>query len=256
MQAMSLTAAFQWIEKNPNKQHHLQSSAMNTNDDAEAIVWEQFRKVLLDIPGCLSCLLTLTDPMFRSSTVNSKKQILRETILELEERIHNELVGRKWSRRKLVELVSAQLAEKPPTTDVALEEALCELYQVQKVMLNHREKTIRFFPTDVRVWKSGAPLVISDSENVWLYEPLAEKPMLGDPLVKWLQEKEETGWNVGWPVAEGRYEELKASLQVRGLIAHPKMPGDKVKKEDVARTLGRTEALSALLKLKTTREIL
>lgn len=253
---MSLTNAFQWIEKNPNKQHHLQSSAMNTNDDAEALVWDQFRKVRLDIPGCLSCLLTLTDPMYRSSSVNSKKQILRETILELEERIHAELVGRKWSRRKLVELVSAQLAEKAPSTDAALEEALCELYEVQKLMLDHREKTIRFFPTDPRVWKSGVPLVVSDAENLWLYEPLAESIMLGDPLVKWLQEKEETGWKVAWPVAEGKFEELKAALEVRGLQAHAKTPGEKVKKEDYARTLGRTEALSALLKLKTTRDIL
>ena len=253
---MSLTTAFQWIEQNPHKQHHLQSSAMNTNDDAEPLVWEQFRKVLLDLPGCLSCLLSLTDPMYRVSSINSKKQILRETILQLEERIHTELVGRKWSRRKLVELVSAQLAEKTPTTDNALEEALCELYQVQKVMIDHREKAIRFFPTDLRVWKSGIPVIISDAENLWIYEPLGEKILLGDPLVKWLQEKEENGWKVGWPVAEGRFEELKAALELRGLHAHAKIPGEKVKKEDYARTLGRAEAFSALLKLKTTSDIL
>lgn len=253
---MNIDATFAWIEKNPHKQHHLPRSAMNTNDDAllEPVVWDQFRKVRLDVPGCLSCCFMQTDPLYRSSTVNSQKHILRDAIMELEERIHKELVGRKWSRRKLVEQVSAQLAEKAPTMEVALEEALCELFGVQKLMINHREKTISFFPTDPRVWKSGVPLIVSDSDNVWLYEPVDGALDMGSRMVQWLEGKEDQGWRIGWPVADGRFEELKAALEAKGLSARAKVPGEKVKKEDYARTLGRAEALSALLKLSNTRD--
>lgn len=245
---MSLDAAFHWIQKNPYKQHHLPRSAMNTNDEADPLEWDRFRKILLPLPGCLSCCLTLVDPMYRSATVNTKKQMLRETILELEERIHAELVGRKWSRRKLVELVSAQLAEKPPSTESALEEALCELFRVQKLMIDHREKKISFFPPDPRVWKSGLPLLVSDADNLWLYEP-DEEFTLGEPLVRWVQAKEEDGWKVSWPVSDGKFEELKAALDARGLTAHPRVMGEKVKKEDYARTLGRVEGMASLGKL-------
>jgi hypothetical protein len=245
---MSLTDITSWISKNPNK-HHLPSfQAKKTNDDVEEFHWDGSPKLLLSLPGSLSCLLTFVDPVFRYASENGQRQILRETILELEERIQKELVGRKWSRRKLCELVSAELAEKKPTMNAALEEALCELYRVQKVLVNHTDKTLSFAPEDLRLWKSDRKIFISDSENMWLYE----KQFSSLPnFLTWLQAKEDEKWKVEWPVADGKLEELRGELSAKGLQAHPRIPGEKVKKEDYARALGRAQAISTL---STTRE--
>jgi hypothetical protein len=243
----TLQQAFTWIQKNPHNQHHLPNFASKqANDDEPELQWDCFWKRVLEVPGCLSGLLFMTNPLYRSASVNSKKQILRETILELEERIHKELVGRKWSRRKLVELVSAELAEKPPQMDPALEEALCELYQVQKLIVHHPQKKIYFFPEDPRVWKSGRQLLISDSENLAVYDPSSPE----FSMLKWLQDKEEQGWSVQWPIAEGKLEDLKQALERKHLTAHPRIPGEKVKKDDYARILGRSEAISCLSNLR------
>lgn len=237
---------FPWIDKNPHKHHQLSSVSLHkTFDEESSLSWDSFVKQLLELPGCLSGLLWSVDPLYRSAPLNSKKQILRETILDLEARIHAELVGRKWSRRKLVELVSAELAEKPPTMNIALEEALCELYSVQKLMIHHRDKRIFFFPEDPRVWKSGRQLLVSESENLYIYEPTSSFALL-----PWLQKKEEEGWKVQWPLADGKLEELKVALDKRNLTAHPQNPGEKLKKDDYARTLGRAEAISCLFKLR------
>ncbi len=240
---MSLTDITSWISKNPNKHHLPDFQAKKTNDDSQEFQWDGSPKTLLSLPGSLSCLLTFVDPVFRYASENGQRQILRETILELEERIQKELVGRKWSRRKLCELVSAELAEKKPTMNAALEEALCELYRVQKVLVNHTTKTLSFAPEDLRLWKSDRKILISDSENIWLYE----KHFSSLPnFLTWLQAKEGDSWRVEWPVADGRLEELRGELSAKGLVAHPRIPGEKVKKEDYARTLGRAQAISIL----------
>lgn len=241
---MSVSDLTQWISKNPHKHHLPDFQAKKTNDeDAIEFTWDGSPKYLLPLPGSLSCLLTFTDPVFRYASENGQRQILREAILTVEERIGKELVGRKWSRRKLCELVSAELAEKKPTMDRALEEALCELFQVQKVMILTLEKKIAFFPEDLRRWKSDRKILMSDSENMWLFEK--EIPSLA-MLLTWVQSKEDEKWTIEWPVAEGKLEELRGELSGKGLVAHPRIPGEKVKKEDYARILGRAQAISIL----------
>jgi hypothetical protein len=240
---MSLTELTNWIAKNPNKHHLPDFQAKKTNDVTEEFQWDNSPKYLLPLPGSLSCLLTFADPVFRYASENGQRQILRESILELEERIQKELVGRRWSRRKLCELVSAELAEKKPTMNAALEEALCELYRVQKIMIHHNDKRISFYPEDLRLWKSDRKIFLSDSENMWLYEKeIASLPN----LLTWLQTKEDEKWILEWPVADGKLEELRGELSAKGLVAHPRIPGEKVKKEDYARILGRAQAISTL----------
>ena len=92
---MSLTDVYTWIQKNPNK-HHLPPFQKKTNDDTtEQFTWDGIPKLLLALPGSLAGILTFTDPVFRYASENGQRQILRETILTLQERIQNELVGRK-----------------------------------------------------------------------------------------------------------------------------------------------------------------
>ena len=249
---MSISDIQTWIQKNPNK-HHLPSfQSKKTNDEQVEFAWDGANKLLLTLPGCLSCLLTFTDPVYRYASENGQRQILRDMILTCEERIEKELVGRKWSRRKLCELVSAELSEKKPTLHEPLEEALCELFQVQKVMIFHTDKKIKFFPEDLRLWKSNRKIVMSDSETMWLYEK--EFDSLRD-LLTWIQSKENEQWTIGWTTADGKLEELRGELHAKGLTAQPRIPGEKVKKEDYARCLGRAQAISALAATRENPEI-
>lgn len=232
-----------WISLNPHK-HHLPTFNTTTNDDTEKETWDSFQKSLLPLPGALSGILYCIDPMFRESTQNVQRNILMEKILELQERVPNDLVGRRWSRKKICELLSAELAEKAPVSEVALEESLCELFAVQKVQISLQKKTITFFPSDIRVWKRDRPVLFFDSENLWVYENPELK--MGKSLHDWIIQKEQEKWSIGWPVADGKLEELKLSLAKMNLTPHSMMPGQKIKKDDYSRTLGRAEAISIL----------
>ena len=139
--------------------------------------------------------------------------------------------------------MSAELAEKQPAFHAPLEEALSELFQVQKVMICHNDKRVRFFPEDLRLWKSNRRILVSDSENMWLYEK--EFSSLSSFLT-WIQSKENEQWNIEWPVADGKLEDLRGELHSKGLTAHPRIPGEKVKKDDFARCLGKAQAISTL----------
>jgi len=234
---------YKWISTNPNK-HHLPTFSTTTNDDTEKEKWEGFQKALLPLPGALSGILYCVDPMFRESTPSLQRQIMMEKILELQERVPNDLVGRRWSRKKILELLSAELAEKAPTSEVALEESLCELFAVQKIQISLQNKTIKFFPSDIRVWKRDRPVFVFDSENLWVYENPELK--MGKALHDWIVQKEDEKWTIGWPVADGKLEELKVALEKKNLTPRSMMPGQKIKKDDYSRTLGRAEAISIL----------
>lgn len=235
-----------WISTNPHK-HHLPTFTTTTNADTEnepVEKWDGFQKSLLPLPGALSGILFCVDTMFRESTPSVQKQILMEKIVELQERVPNDLVGRRWSRKKILELLSAELAEKAPTTEVALEESLCELFAVQKIQISLQAKTIRFFPSDIRNWKRDRPVLVFDSENLWTFENPDLK--MGKPLHDWIIRKEEENWSIGWTAAEGKLEDLKVALTKLNLTPHSKMPGQKIKKEDYSRILGRAEAITIL----------
>ena len=232
---------YKWSALNPHK-HHLPTYATTTNDGPEK--WDGFEKSLLPLPGALSGILFCTDTMFRDSTPSVQTQMLREKILELQERVPNDLVGRRWSRKKILELLSAELAEKAPKTEDALEVSLCELFGVQKIQISLQSKSIRFLPPDIRNWKRDRPVLVFDFENLWAFENPELK--MGKSLHDWLIKKEQESWSIAWSVAEGKLEDLKVALTKMNLTPHSKIPGQKIKKEDYSRILGRAEAITIL----------
>ena len=64
-------------------------------------------------------------------------------------------------------------------------------------------------------------------------------------LSKWISDRDEDGWTIDWPLAEGSYEELKAKIaSVPSLMVR-----EKLKKEDCARLVGKRESITHLLEL-------
>ena len=213
--------------------------------------WDCFRQIPLTPPGSLSQFLVHTDSMYSSASPALRKQIQIETVLKIQERVDNELVGRKWSRKKIHDALGAQLNSETPPYSELVEQILCELYHLQKVIVHRRSKQISFVPSDLRLWQSDRPIFVGDDEGCWLYEPTQRKDFL-----TWLTEKEDEHWKIQWPTADGKMEELKAEVQKRNLVAHT-LPGSastKVKKDDWARTLGRCEALETLARLRMSME--
>jgi hypothetical protein len=66
-------------------------------------------------------------------------------------------------------------------------------------------------------------------------------------LDAWLLQKEDDGWKLQWPTADGKLEEIKAGLIQRNIAVDGKL-----KKDDLSRILGRAQALSTLQSLALT----
>jgi hypothetical protein len=237
-------AIFDVIEKNPKKH---QSLPKQIPTEGSSDTWDMFRLTPIDVPGALSFFLWNTDPMYAQGTQNLRKQILSEKILEIQGRIDAELSGRKWPRKKIADLVSAQLAAVDPNGSDLLEEALCHMLGFQKVVIKRKDKKISFFPSDIRTWRSDRPIFYGDDENRWHYE--LETPL---NISMWVTTKEDEGWRIHWPMHEGKLEEIRAEMNKRSLVAHLAPgadPTSKIKKDDWARCLGRAEGVEALARL-------
>lgn len=213
----------------------------------EQETWDCFFQIPLNPPGSLSQFLLHTDPVYGAASPAVRKQIQLEKLLEIQERVEKELVGRKWPRKKIHDALGEQINSSTPPYKPIVEEILCELYQIQKIIVHRKSKSISFFPMDLRLWKSDTPIYVGDDDGCWSYEAIKATPFL-----KWITEKEDTEWKIQWPTAEGKLEELKSEVLKRNLIAHT-LPGSlekKVKKDDWARVLGHCQAIETLGRLQ------
>ena len=238
----SFAKLYETIETNPYRDHTIDLRSSQTQLRREQYeTWDVFYQKPLNPPGSLSQFLLNTDSLYQAASPILRKQIMNEKLLEIQERIDTELVGRRWPRKKIQDALANQFNSY--TYSELVEEALCELYQFQKIILHRKTKKISFYPTDLRLWKSDRPVYLGDDEGCWAYEPI--QPL---HFLQWLTQKEDEEWKVEWPTAEGKMEEIKSEVLKRNLVAHT-LPGSdtkKVKKDDWARTLGRAQAIETL----------
>lgn len=227
------------IDKNPNKGKTLKKRT----EEATANTWDVFSMKPIEPSGPLSLFLWSSDALFSAATPTLRKQLLTEKLLELHDRIDKELIGRRWPRKKIHDVLATQVSAGTPSESPLLLEVLSELFQRQVILLNRKTKSISFFPPDIRCWSPERETFVCCSEFCWFYEPQKETPFL-----PWLTQKEEEHWKIFWPTADGKLEDLKAKLTAKGLTAHtlPGSEGTKPKKDDWARCLGRAEAISIL----------
>ncbi len=230
---------YEIIDQNPNKYATLRWREPTSTEGSTSELWDIFSLKPLDPPGALSMLCMLIDPMFEMGSIALRKQILTEQLLELHERVDKELVGRRYPRKKIQDLLAGQISAQSPTSSKLLEEVLCELYQLQKVHCNRRSKTITFSPPDLRLWTSERRVLFGEEDNCWFFTP--SKQQL---LQEWLLAKEEQGWSVAWPTADGKMEDIKTALTLQNIPIEAKH-----KKDDLAKILGRAQALQTLSEL-------
>jgi hypothetical protein len=230
------------IDANPNKDATLRWCEPTSTQGSKEDVWDIFHVKPLSPPGALSVMLTSTDPMYELGSIALKKQLLTEHLLAVHTRVDTELIGRRFPRRKIQDLLAAEVSAQAPSGSALLEEVLCELFQMQKIQFHRKSKRITFYPPDLRLWRSDRPLLFAEEDNTWIFTPTRSQS-----LANWLLAKEDEGWSLSWPTADGKLEDIKSKL-----LSHQVVSQTKAKKDDLAKALGRIEAIKQLQELRLT----
>ena len=246
---------FQAIQRNLNKDTLSERIEMpgennqGTNDESTelqyGILWAR-----LQPPGPISLWKWSVDPLYRGGTEASRRQVLNQSIIELQARVQqgDGSFSRKWSKTKISEALGLPVANAEEDTFTLLEMAVSQLAEIQWVRMNENEKKITLVPEDLRLWRS-------DRKILWTREryrssgEVERKNFTLKSLSSWLSDREIEGWKITYPVAEGKFETLKAAWDSLNRGSPTRGPGEKgrILEEDYAKALGKVQAIQWLL---------
>ncbi len=180
------------------------------------------------------------DPMMAIAGPGYAATEVRDRSFELQSEALSNLRGnRKLTKAKMGDALSSL----KPTVDQTkvIAGILYALKQIQTVCYDEEAKTVWTVPEDLCAWSRGQKTLWVDARC----ENMLDLPD-GMTLGRWISDREEEGWKIEWPIADGTFEEIKAKVSARGITPKPAEFGAKVKKEDWARCLGRMEAIEHL----------
>lgn len=241
-----------WILTNPSRDAHVAPIEIRLKSDTGDVSDQAINSpggciaTPLDPPGPVSFYLWHTDPLYRGGGLQLRRQILRETLVEIAKLIESDCRGYQWRRTKILEQLAAQqtAAVSPPEDTKDLDEALCFVLGYQKIIIDDIHKKILHYPSNFNQWSSEKPIWASALGSRCLLHLPGEKH-LSTCLGTWITKMEEDGWKIKWPVLDEKVADLKKRCDATGLIVRV----DKPKKEDYATLLGRHEALAHLRSL-------
>ena len=201
----------------------------------------------LEPPGPVAAVLWKTNAEFRAGSLSVRKTILRDTIIQLQERIDKELRGHRWSRKKIIEQLVAQQSSdaSPPQNTRELNDALAFLYEIQFVFVDEANKKISWSPEDIRSWSTQRPVWALSLGSRAIFHKTGEESV-GKQLGSWVSDRELERWRIQWPTADGTLEDLKGRLGNMNLGTGLRI--EKPKKADYAAAIGRAEAIQTLTK--------
>lgn len=199
----------------------------------------------IEPPGPLAAFLWKTNAEFRAGTTPVRRTILRDTIIALQTRVENELRGRQWSRKKIIEQLSAQqTADLSPVQDTReLDAALAHFYQVQIVFVDEANKKVKWMPEDPRTWSASIPVWGLSLGSRAVYHNRNESSV-GTNLSKWVSDRENEGWTMSYCDAEGTLESMKQTMSELNIGVGSRI--EKPKKADYAAVLGRVQTIRHL----------
>ena len=195
----------------------------------------------------ITAWLTITDPLMIIAGANYVATMTRDKSFEVQTRALQTIRGnRKLTRAKMADALSSL---KPTDDETRVTAAvLYILYNVQTICFNEEKKTLWTEPQDLRTWSSKLKTIWVDSRCERVLD-WSDADSVSPDFKRWFDEMEEQGWSISWPTAEGTFEELKEAVASRNLTVRPLSFGDKVKKDDWARVLGKAQAIEHLLTL-------
>ena len=170
---------------------------------------------------------------------------VRDTSFQLQEKAMNTIRNRKLTKASMAEALSAMNPTPEQNKKVAL--ILHELYKVQTVCFDVDVKKMWTVPEDLRKWSFTTETIWIDSRCEHMIDWSGENTKQVN-MGEWLSDREDDGWAIDWPIAEGTFEEIKQKVNDRHVT--PKGVGARIKKEDWAKTLGKCEAIEHFLKVE------
>ena len=218
-----------------------ESEDMNRMDPKEFLWGTGIR--IMSPARLVTAWLTTVDPLMLVAGQGYRSTEVRDKTFELQKEALSHLRGnRKLTKAKMGDALSSI----KPTTDQTkvIAAILLALKQVQTVCVDLDTKTYWTMPEDIRAWSSSYTTLWVDSRCEQMLDCSEGQLRLG----KWLSDRDDEGWTVEWPIAEGSYEDIKARAGERGVTPRTLQPGVKAKKEDWARALGKAEAIEHLLR--------
>ncbi len=239
----------QWISHNPSRDTKLSTIEIQTQSDtggAEVLAGPGgLISTPLEPPGPVSLYLWYTDPVYRAGTLQIRRQILRETLLTIGARVDKECKGHKFCRPRIHEQLAAQQSTHvSPTQDTHdLDNALCFLFDIQKLVIDEANKKLLFYPENLQTWSSSKPIWMCGLGSRCVYHLSGER-LMSTSLLSWMQEREHEGFKFKWPVADGKLDDLKQRAETLKV----KITLDKPKKDDYCLLVGRAETIQHLLK--------
>lgn len=191
--------------------------------------------------------LTITDPLMIIAGQNYVSTMVRDKSFEVQELALQKIRGnRRLTRAKIADALSSL---KPTDDETRITAAvLYILYNVQTICFDVDKKTLWTEPQDLRTWSSTKKTIFVDARCERVIDWSESNAIVPD-FKHWFDEREDEGWTIPWPNADGTFEELKVEVGNRHLSVRPLVFGDKVKKDDWARVLGKAQAIEHLFTL-------
>jgi hypothetical protein len=239
-----------WTSQNPNRDMKVNSIEIQTQSDTgsgpEVLAGPGgLTSTPLEPPGPVSLYHWYTDPVYRAGTASLRRQLLRESLLEIGFRVNLECKGHRFSRPRIHEqLASQQSTHASPTQDTHdLDNALCFLYDYQKIVIDEANKKLLFYPENLMSWTASKPIWMCGIGSRCVYHLSGER-LMGSQLLSWLAGREEEGYKFRYPVAEGKLDDVKQRCEQLNV----RVKGEKPKKDDYCAALGKAETLQHLNK--------
>ncbi len=239
------------ILKNPHKSKvpeiiHMPGDNHQAPQDESTELQYQIHWARLQPPGPLSLWFWTTDVEYRGGTEASRRTMLMDKTVELQERVQDGegSFSRKWSKSRICEAIGHNVEFAEEENFELLETALHQLCKVQIVRMNENEKKLLFVPNDLRLWDPNYTILWT-RERYRSAGETESKQMTLRELGAWISNREHEGWKVEWPVAEGKMETLKTAWDALNRGNPPRGPGQSGRylKEEYAKALGKHQAI-------------
>ena len=215
------------------------------------------QRIRISPPRLVTAWLMLEDPLMLIAGDGYRAGEVRTKSFELQaEAVANLRGNRKMTKAKMGDALASLKPTEEQTKVIAA--ILLATKRIQTVCFDEEKKTVWTVPEDLRAWSRGAKTLWvnaqCDTMLEWPCQSSDKGPSSGREKVtnssmslgSWISDREEEGWKIEWPIAEGSMEDMKKLVTERGIIPKPAEFGAKVKKDDWARTLGRCEAVEHL----------
>lgn len=188
--------------------------------------------------------LHLEDPLMILGGLSYRQTEVRNKTFEMQVEASMNLRGnRKLTKAKVASALSNVSARMSEEEMKVVAGVLYALKKVQTICFNEDTKRFWTMPEDLRVW--------SAIDTIWIderCERMLEWEENPPKFAHWIANRENEGWTVPWASYDGTMEEIKQRMEDLA-VPTPTFIGRKAKKEDLAKVLGKAEAIKHLLSL-------